>query len=91
MKVIIEIPKDAYDYVMGSGYFPSNFNMISEIRNGTPIPDNATNGEVIKAMFPNIESRLDEKTGIMLVKWTDETTKTFKASWWNAPCQKGGK
>lgn len=54
------------------------------------IPDNATNGDVIKALFPNIESRLDEKTGIMLVKWVDGTTKTFKESWWNAP-YKGGK
>lgn len=49
------------------------------------IPNNATNGDMIKAIFPSIESRLDEKTGIMLVKWTDGTTKTFKASWWNAP------
>ena len=37
MKLIIDIPKDAYDYVMGSGYFPSNFNMIYEIRNGIPL------------------------------------------------------
>ena len=53
-----------------------------------PIPDRATNGDIIKAMFPYIESRLDEKTGIMLVKWTDGTTKTFKADWWNAPYKK---
>ena len=44
-----------------------------------------TNGEVIEAAFPGIESKLDKKTGIVLVKWTDGTTKTFKASWWNAP------
>jgi len=53
----------------------------------TPIyvPKGATNGDIIKAMFPSIQSRLDENTGIILVKWTDETTKTFKWSWWNAP------
>ena len=38
MQLVIDIPKYAYDYVMGSGYFPSNFNMISEIRNGIPLP-----------------------------------------------------
>jgi hypothetical protein len=49
------------------------------------IQPNATNGDALKAMFPSIENRLDERTGIMLVKWVDGTTKTFKASWWNAP------
>ena len=39
MQIVIDIPKDAYDYVMGSGYFPSNFNMIYEIRNGTVLPE----------------------------------------------------
>lgn len=47
-----------------------------------------TNGDVIKAMFPSIESRLDENTGIILAKWVDGTTKTFKADWWNAPYMK---
>lgn len=56
-----------------------------KIADAIPIPEGATNGDMMKAMFPNIESRLDKKTGIMLVKWTDGTTKTFKAEWWNAP------
>lgn len=49
MQLVIDIPKDAYDYVIGSGYFPSNFNMISEIRNGIPLDKIRTE---IKAMFP---------------------------------------
>lgn len=43
-----------------------------------------TNGEKIKEIFPNIDNRLDAKTGIMIVKWADNTTKFFKTSWWNA-------
>lgn len=43
-----------------------------------------TNGEKIKEIFPSTDSRLDEKTGIMLVKWADGATKCFKADWWNA-------
>lgn len=58
------------------------------LENCIEIPEGATNGDMIKALFPDIESRLDEKTGIVLVKWVDGTTKTFKASWWNAPYQK---
>jgi len=53
------------------------------------IPKNATNGDMIRIVFPNIESRLDEKTGVILVKWADGTTKTFKESWWNAPYKRG--
>lgn len=43
-----------------------------------------TNGEKIKEIFPSTDSRLDEKTGIMLVKWVDGATKCFKTDWWNA-------
>lgn len=53
------------------------------------IPPNATNGEVIKAVFPDIESRLDEKTEVMLVKWANGIMQCIKASWWNAPYKTG--
>lgn len=53
------------------------------------LSDDPTNGGMIKAMFPTIESRLDERTGIMLAKWADGTTKTFKADWWNSPYKRG--
>ena len=43
-----------------------------------------TNGEKLKEIFPNIDNRLDVKTGIMIVKWADNITKFFKTSWWNA-------
>lgn len=43
-----------------------------------------TNGEKIKEIFPNVDNRLDAKTGIMIVKWADNTTKFFKISWWSA-------
>lgn len=43
-----------------------------------------TNGERIQSIFPNITSRLDAEAGIITTKWADNTTKCFKASWWNA-------
>lgn len=85
MKVIIDIPKKDYDKMCKGELINT---ILVAIKNGTPIPDNATNGDILKMMFPNIESRLDEKTDIILVKWTDGTTKTFKANWWNAPYTK---
>lgn len=82
MKVLIEIDEEYLDIVRGAKAHGADFKPYNIIANGTPL--NGTNGEVLKAVFPNVESRLDEKTGIMLVKWTDNTTKCFKASWWNA-------
>lgn len=76
------------DYYDGfTSYSQSQINGAVEVQ-AIPIPEGATNGDMIKAMFHNIKSRLDEKTGIILVKWTDGTTKTFKASWWFAPYTK---
>ena len=47
------------------------------------IPDNATNGDVIKTLFkPNWIRRMDD-----VVREEYE----FDEVWWNAPYQKGGK
>ena len=51
-----------------------DFDLKRMIQNGTPLPDNATNGDVIKAMFPD--------------SWQKEVYCTF--AWWNSPYQKGG-
>lgn len=98
MKLLIEIDEhnknviDRFADGEGCDILPENIftDLIESVENGTPIPNNATNGDVIKAMYSNIESRLDEKTGIMLIKWADGTMKTFKTIWWDAP-YKGGK
>ncbi len=39
-----------------------------------------TNGEKLIEIFPNISSRLDAETGIIITKWADNTTKCFRAS-----------
>ena len=53
------------------------------IASGTPLPDNATNGDVIKALFkPNWIRRMDD-----VVREEYE----FNKDWWNSPYQKGGK
>ena len=54
MKLMIDIDKDDYEY-MKNGYVPSTFKIFSVIKNGTPIPDNAT--------VCNIEQIKDEIEG----------------------------
>ena len=72
MKLIIDIPDKDYEKLK-DGHIP--FSILDVMQNGTPIPDNATNGEIIKALFPNehdFETDFDEE-------------------WWNSPYQKDGK
>ena len=62
------------------------------IAQGTPIPDNATNGDVIKAIFPN--GKYTEYFADVEMK-TEENDKRFKSvfdrDWWDELYQKGGK
>lgn len=55
--------------------------------NAIPIPDGATNGDMIMAMFPNAKANVFAKE--VGVKGLD-TYSTFTKKWWNAPYE-GGK
>lgn len=57
MKLIINIDKELKSAVYNCGLFlnpTEKMSLIDAIKNGTPIPDNATNGDVLKMMFPKI-------------------------------------
>jgi hypothetical protein len=90
---MIDIPEETYNKI-----FNTHINMRgiadNAIANGTPIPDNATNGDVIKAIFPNTE--VDDydygKDPVIDVYGIDDTEYiTLRKDWWNAPYKKGGK
>ena len=58
------------------------------------VPKGATNGDVIKTIFPNIEAN-EIKTdtgGYIEVKYLDTTDEcdatAFRKNWWNAPYRK---
>lgn len=60
------------------------------VKIGTVIPDNATNGDMIKAMFPNatfmIDEEKDEQGTKNLYVYTDDFEGfTVDLDWWNAP------
>ena len=84
MQIVIDIPEENYENKTLVDYFGCYSKMLdATIYNGTPIPDNATNGEVMKIMFmPNQITRTDD-----VVREEYE----FNEVWWNAPYQKGGK
>jgi hypothetical protein len=61
--------------------------------NAIPIPDNATNGDIIKAVFPNASTWIeyDSNGDVMRFDVVENTTlECFNLDWWNAP-YKGGK
>ena len=50
-----------------------------------PIPKGATNGDVIKAMFPNVECGKDELGNVFIISSAQLGYIAFRESWWNTP------
>jgi hypothetical protein len=50
-----------------------------------PIPKGATNGDMIKAMFPNVECGKDELGNVFIVSDAQLGYIVLRESWWNAP------
>ena len=100
MRLIIDIPegplyRDMYTAICENGYIFDEDNecIAKAIKSGISIPDNATNGDMIKAIFPNgkvIER--DEATGYeQMLDDKYSYCSWFDGLWWNSPYQKGGK
>ncbi|MBO7715262.1 MAG: hypothetical protein J6S85_16965 [Methanobrevibacter sp.] len=87
MKLIIDIPEVDYNYVKQQVADGITNPLKIFIASGTPVPDNATNGDMIKAIFPESEVILNEKNTI---SWMYKgMIKIYPLDWWNAPYQKG--
>ena len=83
MKVLIDIPEDIRVAIgqMGLLRIPDEMQKTVDkaIQHSIPIPDNATNGEVLKALFPN------ERIGHCEDCTDLGDIATFDDDWWNAP------
>lgn len=78
MRILIDVPESVYERIRE--YYEKNDTVestYSYIYHGTPIPDNATNGDVIKAIF-------DPETSLGIRLHCSDF-------WWNELYQKGGK
>ena len=95
MKIVIDIPEDLYESIkqlksiIGVLTFEKEERtVIKAIKNGTPLPDNATNGDVLKVMFPNAENiRTDNGLPLNFIL-EFELHRNYK-DWWNAPYKAG--
>ena len=97
MKLIIDINEDVRIAIsrMGLLRIPDEMQkkVDEAIQRGTPISDNATNGDVIKAIFPQVIIPSEDRATIhcYIENQVTEFTSMSMKEWWNAPYQKGGK
>lgn len=57
------------------------------------IPDNPTNGDILKAIFPDVEYKIIRKLSgcdYIEVKLDNINRHQFELDWWNAPYKRGG-
>lgn len=82
MRVIVEIDEEIYEHArIKSEDSNDEWNAMRAIANGIPLPANPTNGDVIKAMFPDfchLKGFTDYKEIVLF------ELKNLK-DWWNAP------
>ena len=90
MKLMIDISDSTYEAIMARDWKNAGwlFNKdLKAIHDGTPIPDNATNGDMIKALFPEAEIIINKKN---MISWMYKgMIKTYPLDWWNAPYKRG--
>lgn len=92
MKIIIDIPEEVINMCKDNNKVTTVKLSAEYFRNGTPIPNNATNGDMIKAMFPY--GKYNEYFADVEMKTVENDTRfksVFDRDWWIETYQKGGK
>ena len=99
MKVIANIPEEMVQELKDGCFGAKHtlYDLAGAICDGIILPDNATNGDMIKAVFPNCKdwkAKLEDNDGevyeVHFVQLPNSlTVNKYEESWWNAP-YKGG-
>lgn len=91
MQIIIDIPKEMYINAL-NGYLCGSKTIVNAIENGTPLPDNPTNGDIILALNETAQVygiELDEMNKTLIKVCVDGVrVQFFDYDWWNAPYEK---
>ena len=83
MKIVIDIPEE--DFERCKKRFQMRINIIGDaIANGTPLPKNATNGDMINALFPNAKEITVDGGYPLNYIIEGEWHRNLK-DWWDAP------
>lgn len=86
MKLVIEIPNSIYNTIESDEVISREQLMILQkhILDGTVIPQNPTNGDVIKAIFPKYYQAIFPKYSQTMLGYLNYTR------WWNTPYKEEG-
>ena len=91
MKIVIDIPEEEYNLIKIKS--ESNIGGVSSeaervIAKGTPIPDNATNGDVIQAVYSHYTFEIESFEGFVRCSY-DGWYIRLPICWWDAPYKEG--
>lgn len=95
MKLMIEIPKETYDEVRhyGLNLCPRDKETLEKaFKTCKPLSENPTNGDIFKAMFPDVEYKIIRKLSgcdYIEVKLDNINRHQFELDWWNTPYKRG--
>ena len=93
MKVLVDIPEEDYNRIKDNApdayNYLTSWRLYNAVENGTPLPENPTNGDMIKAMFPNMMDSCWKYKKYLSDICGDYTAIEYTEDWWNAP-YKGG-
>ena len=87
MKLIIDIPEEEYLIIKTKIITGDDGYLDRAVADGIQIPDNATNGDVLKMVFPNIENQMID----LVMRCGTSVKRIGNDTWMNLPYQKGGK
>ena len=95
MKILIELSKDMYDDIK-DGYICQEYadDIINIVKNGTPIPDNATNGDVFCKIFNDLNDMIyydEERRSVSALFQKHWEIVRCNLWWWNKLYKKGDK
>ena len=87
MQIVIDIPQGLkIDFENEQWTALTCVEMKDALQSGIILPENAANGDIIKAMFPNMKVGFitENQIGVYYVKNAPYAT-VFDLDWWNAP------
>lgn len=87
MKLVIDIPKEEYEYVQLTGHIGNATAVSNAIDNGTPVPEDIrTNGDIMKTLFPDAKWWVNEDDQVFTEDFPHRKSFTcFDLNWWNSP------
>lgn len=95
MKIVIKISEDSYKATCNGCMLPPDVeNVVNAIKNGTPLPRDATNGDIFKAMFSNLtiyENRDNKDYPYVDVIIGEHDSTCYPKNWWDEQYKRGDK